>query len=141
MSPSDEMQRLFDRAQAALPASPPRSPRSLHERLRRRRNRTRVGCMACGVAFVAAGVTAAISGPTRETPATVTLYPQSTRRLRADQLAADRAIMAYRLRSIGYRDATVSVVNDTIVVTNGPSDLADSASLLTSSPAVLIRPV
>jgi hypothetical protein len=140
MSLTDEMQQLFDNAQASLPPSGQRSPLMLHERFHKRRIRTRIGIMACVVVIVATTATTLFTGSVQQPAWALTLYSRSTSTFTADQLTADRTIMVARLRSIGYPNAKVSIVHGTIVVVNGPRELADPASMLTASPALLLRP-
>ena len=140
MSLTDEMQQLFDNAQASLPPSGQHAPLKLHERFHRRRIRTRIGAMACVLIVVATTATALFTGPIQQPAWALTLYSRNTSTLTEGQLTADRTVMAARLRSIGYPNARVSIAHDTIVVVNGPRELADPASMLTASTALLLRP-
>src|ERR1700685_2897952 len=141
MSPTDQIQDLFDRARASLPAGLAPSPSALHQRLRRRRLRTRLGTTCGGVLAIAVGAVVLFTGVASSPAYAVTLYPGASGPAVVAQLSADRRVMSARLRSIGYPDATVKVVHGTLVVTNGPRDLTSPSSFLTSSPQILVRSV
>ena len=142
MSPTDPVQELFDSALSAVPHANAPVSAGLHQRLHRRQRRTRVTALA-GVTFVVAIATTVVlsSAPSNNVANAVTLYPQSSSRITASQLSVDRSVLAARLRSIGYFKASVKVVHGSLVVVNGPKNLADPAAILTSSPKLLIRKV
>jgi hypothetical protein len=141
MSPTDQIQELFDRALSSVPAGAEHSPLALHQRLRRRRLRRRISTLGGGALAIAVSATALITGLASNSAFAVTLYPGPTHAVTAAQLSADQSVMTARLRAVGFSSATVKVEQGTLVVTNGPRDLAKSSSYLTSSPELLIRSV
>jgi hypothetical protein len=141
MSPTDSIQDLFDRALSSVPTGGASSAQSLHERFRRRRLRIRLSTMGSSALAIVVIAVVLVAGPSSKPAYAVTLYPGSAGSVAAAQLPADQRVMTARLRAIGYPDATVEVTNGALVVTNGPKDLADPSSLLTSSPELLIRQV
>jgi hypothetical protein len=117
------------------------SPLALHQRLSRRRLRTRVSTLSGGALAVAVSATALITGLASNSAFAVTLYPGTTGSVAASQLSADQQVMTARLHAVGFPSATVNVQHGTLVVTNGPKDLAKPSSFLTASPELLIRSV
>jgi hypothetical protein len=97
--------------------------------------------MGSGVLAIVVIAVVLVAGPTTSPAYAVTLYPGSAGSVAAAQLPADQRVMTARLRAIGYPNATVKVAKGALVVTNGPKELADPSSLLTSSPELLIRSV
>jgi hypothetical protein len=141
MSPTDQIQELFDRARTSVPAGVAPSPLALHQRLRRRRLRARLATMCSATVAIAVGAVALFAGVASNPAYAVTLYPGTYGSVGAVQLSADQRVMTARLRSVGFPDATVKVVHGTLVVTNGPRDLTRPASFLTASPEILVRAV
>jgi len=141
MSPIDPIQDLFERALSSVPAGTAPSPLSLHHRFRRRRLGIRLSTMGSAALAIVVIAIVLVSGPATSPAYAVTLYPGSAGSVAAAQLPADQRVMTARLRAIGYPNATVRVAKGALVVTNGPKELADPSSLLTSSPELLIRQV
>lgn len=141
MSPTDQIQDLFDRAFASVPAGPAPSPQTLHQRLRHRRICVRLSTMGGGVLAIAISATVLFAGLASNTAFAVTLYPNTSARVATAQLMADQRVMTTRLRAVGYASATVRISHGALVVTNGPKSLINSASFLTSSPQLFIRSV
>jgi hypothetical protein len=141
MSPTDQIQDLFDRAFSSVPADTEHSPLALHQRLHRRRLRTRISTLGGGALAVAVSATALLTGFASNSAFAVTLYPGTTDSVAAAQLSADQRVMTARLRAVGFPSASVMVEHGTLVVTNGPRDLANPSSYLTASPELLIRGV
>jgi hypothetical protein len=141
MSPTDQIQDLFDRSLSSIPADVVPSPLALHERLRRRQLRTRVSTMCVGTLAIAVGAVALLNGLASNPANAVTLYPGASSSVAVAQLSADQRVMTARLRAVGFPNATIKVVHGALVVTNGPKDLASPSSFLTSSPELLIRSV
>ncbi len=143
MSPTDPIQELFDRAFLAVPAANSLSPDVLHRRLHRRNNLIRLTGLA-GVALVVAIASTVLLSSSRSSnnvANAVTLYPRSSALVTSSQLKLDRNVLAARLRSSGYPDATVKISNGSLVVEGGPKNLANPTAMLTSSPELLIRKV
>jgi preprotein translocase subunit SecD len=142
MTSTDPMQQLFESALSTIPEHGTASLANLHTRLQRRRRRARLVGLS-GVALVAlVASTVALSSSSRNDDANaVTLYPTSTTLATSAQLAADRSILVERLQSVGYTKATVTIVNGSLVIDNGPKYLANPTEMLTSSPTLFIREV
>ena len=141
MSPTDQIKNLFDRASSLVPAGETPSPQALHQRLQRRRLRTRISTMGGG-AFVAAVSAIMLFVGLASSPAyAVTLYPSGAGSVATTQLIADQRVMTARLHAVGFANAIVKISHGALVVTNGPKDLASPTSFLTSSPELLIRSV
>ncbi len=141
MTPTDQIQDLFDRALASVPVGVAPSPLALHQRLHRRRLRIRISTMGGGALAIAVSAIALFAGLASNSAYAVTLYPRSASSVATAQLTADRRVMTARLHAVGFPNATVEVEHGAVVVTNGPKDLASPTSLLTSSPELLIRSV
>ncbi len=141
MSPTDQIQDLFDRAFASVPAQPSPSPQTRHRRLRQRQIRVRLSTLGGGVLAVAISATALFTGLATNPAFAVTLYPNTSTRVATAQLMADQRVMTTRMRAVGYTNATVRVSHGALVVTNGPKSLTSSTSFLTTSPQLLIRSV
>src|ERR1700688_3512206 len=109
MSPTDQIQDLFDRALSSVPTGVNRSPLVLHERLHRRRLRTRISTLGGGALAVAVSVTVLSSGLASNSACAVTLYPGSTGLVAAAQLSADQQVMTARLHAVGFPSASVKV--------------------------------
>src|SRR5580704_18005687 len=139
MSPTDQIQELFDRAFSSVPSGVDHAPQALYQRLNRRRLRTRVSTLGVGALVVAVSATALSSGLASNSAFAVTLYPNTTSSVAIAQLIADQTVMTLRLRAVGFAHAAVKVEHGTLVVTNGPKDLARASSYLTASPELLIR--
>ena len=140
MSPTDQIQDLFDRAFSSVPAGVERSPLALHQRLTRRRLRNRISTLG-GALAIAVSATALFTGLASNSAFAVTLYSGTTGSVTTVQLSADQHVMSARLRAVGFPSAVVKVGHGTLVVTNGPKDLANPSSYLTASPELLIRSV
>jgi hypothetical protein len=97
--------------------------------------------MAGGAFAIAVSAIALFAGLASNSAYAVTLYPSTTGSVATAQLVADQQVMTARLRAVGFPNATVKVEHGTLVVTNGPKDLATPTSFLTSSPELLIRSV
>lgn len=141
MSPTDQIQDLFDSALSALPSGAAPSPQSLYRRLRQRNIRTRLSTIGVSLVAVAVVATSTFISAASSPANAVTLYPISHRSASAAQLAVDRSVMVTRLHAVGFLNADVKVWNGVLVVTNGPKRLANPTSLLTSSPELLVRSV
>jgi hypothetical protein len=141
MPPTDQIQDLFDRALSSVSAGVDHSPLALHRRLKRRRLRTRISTLGGGALAVAVSATALVTGLASNSAFAVTLYPSASGSVAAAQLSADRQVMTARLRAVGFLSAVVNVEHGTLVVTNGPRDLAKPSSFLTASPRLLVRAV
>ena len=141
MSQTDQVQDLFDRALSSVPAGAAPSPQALHQRLHRRRLRTRLSTMGGGVIAIAVSTIVLFAGLPSDTAYAVTLYPSTNGSVVTTQLIADQRVMTARLNAVGFPSAIVKVVHGALVVTNGPKDLASPTSFLTSSPELLIRSV
>ncbi|MGB8196927.1 MAG: hypothetical protein WCF25_07975 [Acidimicrobiales bacterium] len=141
MSPTDQIHDLFDRAVSSVPSGVDHSPQKLHERLNRRRLRTRISTLGISALAIAVGATALLTGLASNSAFAVTLYPVATSAVTATQLSADQFVMTARLRAVGFSRAVVKVEHGALVVTNGPRDLASPSSFLTASPELLIRAV
>ena len=122
------------------PAAAP-SPLSLHQRDRRRRQRIRLSAMGSAVLAIVVVAVVLVAGPATSPASAVTLYPGSAGSVAAAQLPADQRVMTARLHAIGYPNAKVTVAKGALVVTSGPTELADPSSLLLSSPELLVRQV
>jgi hypothetical protein len=120
MSMTDELHAQFERALNSLPGSSPPPVSGLHARLRKRRVATRV----VGVGFVAVMAALGLSLGLTEGPT-----------------SPAGAVMRNRLALLGDGRARVAVAAGSLIVTGGPSQLADPTSFLTASPALLVRPV
>ena len=141
MSPSDQIQDLFDRALSSVPDQAAPSPQTIHQRLSRRRVVTRLSTFGGGALTAAVVVSSLVIGLSSNPSFAVTLYPNSNEYVTFNQLHADQKVMIVRLRSVGYPHATIKVSNGALVVTNGPRSLSNPSSYLTSSPELLIRSV
>lgn len=141
MSPTDQIQDLFDRALSSIPAGVAPSPHALHQRLHQRRLRTRLSTIGGGALAIAVSAIALFAGLASNSAYAVTLYPSTTGSVATAQLTADQQVMTARLRAVGFPNATVKVENGALVVANGPKALASPTSLLTSSPQILVRAV
>lgn len=141
MSPTDQIQDLFDRALSSVPAGVAPSPQALHQRLRQRRLRARLSAIGGGALAITVSATALFAGLGVNSAYSVTLYPNASNSAAITQLRADQRVMTARLEAIGFSNAVVKVEHGALVVTNGPKDLASPTSLLTSSPELLIRSV
>ena len=141
MSPTDQIQDLFDRALSSVPAGVAPSPQALHQRLHRRRLRTRLSTMGGGALAIAVSAIALFAGLASNSAYAVTLYPSTTGSVATTQLIADQQVMTARLHAVGFPNAIVKVEHGALVVTNGPKGLASPTSFLTSSPELLIRSV
>ena len=141
MSSNDPIQDLFDRALSSVPVVGLPSPSSLHQRIRQRQSRIRLSTMSIGALAIVVLAVVLVAGPATSPAYAVTLYPGSAGSVAAAQLPADQRVMTARLRAIGYPNAKVEVKKGALVVTNGPKDLSEPSSLLTSSPELLIRSV
>jgi hypothetical protein len=86
-------------------------------------------------------VSALVIGLTSSSAFAVTLYPYSSGPMSNTQLAADQRVMTARLHAVGFPNASVSVSHGTLVVVNGPKELTNPTSWLTSSPELLVRSV
>jgi len=141
MTPTDQIQDLFDRALASVPVGVAPSPHTLHRRLHQHRLRTRLTTMGGGALAIAVSVIALLAGLASNSAFAVTLYPNATGSIESIQLTADQRVMTARLHAVGFSNAAVKVEHGALIVTNGPSDLASPTSLLTSSPQILVRAV
>jgi len=141
MSPTDQIQDLFDRVLSSVPTELPPSPQALHQRLHGRRLRTRLSTTGGGVIAIAVSVIVLFAGLASNSAYAVTLYPSTSGSVAITQLFADQRVMTARLHAVGFPNAIVKVVHGALVVTNGPKDLASPTSFLTSSPELLIRSV
>jgi hypothetical protein len=141
MSTTDELQEHFDRALASFPPAEIAAPRNLHDRLRNRRRKIRLGAVgSLAILVVVVGLAARPFG-NNGSAAAVTLYAKSGPAVAHGQLNADVAIVRDRLSALGNSDAHVSVSGSKILVTGISLSSLSSASSLTASPVLLIRPV
>ncbi len=141
MSPTDQIHDLFESALSTLPSGEAPSTQTLYRRLRRRDIRARISTIGGSLVAVAVVVATALFGVASNPANAVTLYPNGLGLTSAAQLVSDQSVMSARLHALGYKDASVKIVNGALVVTNGPKGLASPTSLLTSSPELLIRSV
>jgi hypothetical protein len=141
MSPTDQLQDLFDLAVASVPSRTPAPPRVLRARLHRRQLRARVTSIATCLLAVVVSVSALVVGLTSNSAFAVTLYPYYSGPPSITQLSADQRVMTARLHAVGFPNASVSVSDGTLVVLNGPKGLTNPTSWLTSSPELLVRSV
>lgn len=135
----EALQQRFDVALASFPPSPPPDPVVLHERLRKRRIRTRVAGLAGLIVIISTVITVNVGG-SNDATAAVTLYARDDT-VSQGELSADAKIMRDRLDAVGDRSARIRISDGTLVITGGPADLADPGSVLTESPALLFRPL
>jgi hypothetical protein len=138
MPPTDQIQDLFDRALSSVSPGAEHTPQALHRRLNRRRLRLRISTLG-GVLALTVSATALVTGLATNSAFAVTLFPGTTGSVAAAQLSADRLVMTARLQAVGFSSAVVKVEHGTLVITNGPKDLAKPSSYLTASPELLIR--
>src|ERR1035438_9052983 len=141
MSPTDQVQELFDRAIASVSPCTPLPTQALHARLHQRRIRARVSTIGACLLAVAVSASVLVIGLTSNSAFAVTLYPYNSGPPGTTQLAADQRVMTARLHAVGFPNASVSVTHGTLVVINGPKGLASPTSLLTTSPELLVRSV
>lgn len=141
MSQTEEFQRLIDVAMDSFPEVTVPPPTQLHDRLRRRRMKVRIGSLAGVCAITAASLYVGVVGPQQSSAGAVTLQVARGTQLTHQQLLADAMIMRSRLAAIHDSRARVSVHGDSVVVTGGPKELAEPKSPLTASPALLVRGV
>jgi len=139
MSMTDELDVRFEGALNSLPRLSPPPVSGLHARLRKRRVAARVVGGGLVAVVAAVGLSLGLTeGPTSPAGAVVLhVAPGVTR----DELRADAVVMRNRLALLGDARARVSIAAGSLVVTGGPSQLADPTSFLTASPALLVRPV
>jgi len=141
MSPTDQVQELFDRAIASVSPRTPLASQGLHARLHKRRIRGRVSTIGSCLLAVAVSASSLVIGLTSNSAFAVTLYPYSSGSSSTTQLSADQRVMTARLHAIGFPHASVAVTLGTLVVVNGPKGLENPNSFLTSSPELLVRSV
>ena len=141
MSPTDQVQELFDRAIASVSPRTPLPTHALHARLHQRRIRARVSTIGACLLAVAVSASVLVIGLASNTAFAVTLYPYGSGSSSTTQLSADQRVMTARLHAVGFTNASVAVSHGKLVVINGPKELASSTSFLTSSPELLVRSV
>ena len=133
----EALQRRFDVALASFPPSLPPDPVALHERLRRRKFRTRVAGLAGLIVIISAVLTVNV-GSSNDATATVTLYARDDA-VTQGELSADAEIMRDRLDALGDHGARIRISDGALVITGGPAELAEPGSVLTESPELLFR--
>ncbi len=141
MSTTDQYQELFDAALSSVPVRVAPATLVLHQRLHRRRLRTRFSATGVGALAVAVGAAALLTSIGSNPASAVTLYPGAPGAVVRAQLTADQRVLGARLRAVGYPNAIVTVNHGALVVENGPKDLAGPSSFLTASPELLVRAV
>src|ERR1700677_104189 len=128
MSPTDQLQDLFDHAIASVPSRTPVPPQVLRARLHRRQLRARVTSIATCLLAVVVSVSALVVGLTSNSAFAVTLYPYYAGAPSITQLSADQRVITARLHAVGFPNASVSVSHGTLVVLNGPKGLTNPTS-------------